>query len=210
MKETMPEVQSENPKPKPKIGRPRGSKNRPKWILDELKKLPKRPVGRPKGATNRPATLEELIDQAGTYKTPTRPIRHRAKRRDTVEPYYARLKREDPERLRAICASTNAARPKGAPPHMTKRQWAIVLDEAHKLARKIMNKLDEEGALPENKIAREAMQQAITMLASDISSKDKLSVIRTLLEYNMAKPAATSNLNIKTAEDFLDDLADKG
>jgi hypothetical protein len=67
--------------------------------------------------------------------------------------------------------------------------------------------MEKNGDLPENTIAREAMKSAIEMLASDVSTKDKIAVIRTLLEYNMAKPAATQNLNVKTAEDFLDELA---
>lgn len=67
--------------------------------------------------------------------------------------------------------------------------------------------MDKEGALPENPIAREAMKAALEMLAEDNATKDKLSIIRTLLEYNLAKPASTANVNLKTAEDFLDDLA---
>lgn len=69
--------------------------------------------------------------------------------------------------------------------------------------------MDKEGALPENPIAREAMEAATQMLASDLPAKDRLAVIRTLLEYNMAKPAATTNLNVKSAEDFLDELAEE-
>ena len=54
------------------------------------------------------------------------------------------------------------------------------------------------------------MKQAMTMLAEDNATKDRITLIRTLLEYNMAKPAATQNLNVKTAEDFLDDLVNEG
>lgn len=68
--------------------------------------------------------------------------------------------------------------------------------------------MEKDGALPENPIAREAMKRAMEMLAEDNSAKDKISLIRTLLEYNMAKPASTQNVNLKTAEDFLDELAD--
>lgn len=68
--------------------------------------------------------------------------------------------------------------------------------------------MDKNGALPENPIARQAMKSAMEMLAvEELNSKDKLAVIRTLLEWNLAKPASTQNLNVKTAEDFLDELA---
>ena len=52
------------------------------------------------------------------------------------------------------------------------------------------------------------MKSAIELLTADISVKDKMAAIRTLLEYNLAKPAATSNVNVRTAEDFLDDIAE--
>lgn len=91
----------------------------------------------------------------------------------------------------------------------SKAEWAQCLDQAHQLAHKIMKQMDKDGALPDNPVAREAMRSAIELLSSELSTKDKLAVIRTLLEYNMAKPAATTNLNVKTAEDFLDELAEE-
>lgn len=90
---------------------------------------------------------------------------------------------------------------------MTRHEWALHKEEARQIAHKVFTMMDKEGALPENPIAREAMKEALEMLASDIATRDKHAVIRTLLEYNMAKPAATQNVNIKTAEDFLDELA---
>lgn len=89
----------------------------------------------------------------------------------------------------------------------TRHEWALVIDEAQKTAKRIIKNMDMEGALPDNPIARKAMEQSIEMLAADLPAKDKLAVIRTILEYNMAKPASTANVNVKTAEDFLDELA---
>lgn len=90
---------------------------------------------------------------------------------------------------------------------MTHYEWALSKEEARKIAHKVFTLMDKEGALPENPIAREAMKNALELLAEDNSTKDKLAIIRTLLEYNMAKPASTQNVNVKTAEDFLDELA---
>jgi hypothetical protein len=212
MSDETPPEQSE--KPRNKGGRPKGVKNRPKWMLDELKKVPKRPRGRPKGSQTKPKTLDELVSRAATYKPAPRQIKqgnkHKPKPGTT---YLEKLKREDPEKLKEIrqkgIAAMKGARPSNLPPNMSRRQWAVTLDEAQKLAKSIMKNLDKKDALPENVIARQAMEQAVTMLASELPAKDKLAVIRTLLEYNMAKPAATQNLNVKTAEDFLDELAAK-
>lgn len=200
------------PKPKGKGGRPKGVKNRPKWLLDALKKEPKRPRGRPPGAKNKPKTIEGLIAQALEPPKP-RPKRPK-KTTHNYETHFARLKREDPEKLREI--STRASKravskgrnqPPGRHPHMTLRELARIKEDARILARRIYKIMENEGSLPENPIAREAMKRALEMLAEDNSSKDKISLIRTLLEYNLAKPASTQNLNVKTAEDFLDELA---
>lgn len=212
MSEQTPEEQSEN-QSKPKRGRPKGAKTRPKWMRDALKKAPKRPVGRPKGAQTKPKTLEELVERSLTYKPAPRP--KRPKKAHTYESHFERLAREDPERLKAISndAAAKAAKVQrkiaGTPNGISKVEWAVMLDEAQKLAKRILREMDNEGALPENPLAKQAMQEAVVMLATDLPAKDKLAVIRTILEWNLAKPAATSNVNIKSAEDFLDDLAAK-
>jgi hypothetical protein len=212
MSEQTPEEQSEN-QSKPKRGRPKGAKTRPKWMRDALKKAPKRPVGRPKGSQTKPKTLEELVEKSLTYKPAPRP--KRPKKVLNHESHFERLKREDPEKLKAISndAAAKAAKVKrkvaGIPTGVTHVEWAVMLDEAQKLAKRILREMDNEGALPENPLARTAMQEAVTMLATDLPAKDKLAVIRTILEWNLAKPAATNNVNLKTAEDFLDELAAK-
>jgi hypothetical protein len=47
------------------------------------------------------------------------------------------------------------------------------------------------------------------MRRKDLLPKDKLAFARTVLEWSMAKPAAETNLNVKRAEDFLNDLANE-
>lgn len=123
--------------------------------------------------------------------------------------YFTKLKAEDPEKLKEIVSKggRTGAKVKGAPNDFTAGEWAVVCNEAYQIAKKIMKTLDKDGALPENPIAREAMQAAVEMLAQPNQTKDRLAIIRTLLEFNMARPAATSNVNLRTAEDFLADLA---
>jgi hypothetical protein len=215
---------SEPQSPKSKGGRPKGSKTRPQWLRDELKKVPPRPRGRPKGSRNKPKTLDELIKLSLSPLSPPPPSespkRKRARQGHNGTPrpeaYFARLKREDPEKLAEIAskASRSEARrakpataPTGTPNGLTQHEWALRKEEARQIANRIMKLMDKDGALPENPIAREAMKAAVEMLAEDLPTKDKLATIRTLLEWNLAKPASTQNLNVKTAEDFLDELA---
>lgn len=139
----------------------------------------------------------------------------RPKRKYASVQHFERLKQEDPEKLKQIAQKAVARKKelkiissvKGKPATMTNREWALCKDNARKIAHRIFSMMDKEGALPENPIAREAMKQALEMLAEDNATKDKLAIIRTLLEYNLAKPAATSNVNLRTAEDFLDEIA---
>jgi hypothetical protein len=196
--------------PRNKGGRPKGSKTRPKWLLDELKKAPKRPRGRPKGAKNKPKTLEALIDLAlNPPPPPPKPKRKRERQGYVGKPrdaYFARLKRENPEKLSEIsraAANSEARKAKpskiaGNPLGTTNHEAALQREEARKIAQRIFKLMDMEGALPDNPIARKAMKEAVEMLATDLPTKDKL-----------AKPAATSNVNLRTAEDFLDELAEE-
>src|SRR5690349_6598084 len=48
-----------------KIGRPKGSKNKPKWLKVAIAlNKPKRGRGRPKGSKNKPKTIPDLVAQA--------------------------------------------------------------------------------------------------------------------------------------------------
>lgn len=127
------------------------------------------------------------------------------------------MAKEEPEKFREMSrkaalskARSDAGRRKpvdGCPLRMTMHEWAIHKTEARKIAHKVYNIMDQNGSLPENPIARQAMKTALEMLAENNTSKDRLAIVRTLLEYNLAKPASTQNVNLKTAEDYLDDLA---
>lgn len=202
------------PKPKGKPGRPKGSKNRPKWLLDQLRKAPKRPVGRPKGAKALPKSLDELI--VHSLQKPE-PAKAEVKVYDHPKRLVglAKLKWENPEKFREHQrrAANSEARmkaprtPAGIPAGWTNMQWALAKDAARKIAHRIYKNMDIEGALPENPIAREAMKTALEMLAEDNATRDRLAIVRTLLEFTHSKPASTQNVNLKTAEDFLDELA---
>jgi len=127
------------------------------------------------------------------------------------------IKQRDPERFweltrKAVQAPRRKDRPlkvAGLPNRMTHSEFAQRKEDARLIVNKVFKIMDIEGSLPENPIARKAMKDALQLLAEDNSTKDRLSIIRTLLEYNMAKPAATQNVNVRTAEDFLDEIASK-
>ena len=68
--------------------------------------------------------------------------------------------------------------------------------------------MDKQGSTPENDMAKVALQSAFEMIALPLPPKDRLAAVRTVLEYTKQKPATQSNVTVKSAEDFLDELAE--
>jgi hypothetical protein len=67
----------------------------------------------------------------------------------------------------------------------------------------------EAGVLPEDEGAQEAMGTVLGIMRTTASNDMKLKAARTVLEYTKAKPTSKAELTVKTAEDFLDELAEK-
>jgi hypothetical protein len=69
--------------------------------------------------------------------------------------------------------------------------------------------MEQEGVLPEDPLAREALQEALKLMRAPGDKKFKHSVLRTILEYRLAKPTTKQDVTVRTAEDWLDELAEK-
>ena len=62
--------------------------------------------------------------------------------------------------------------------------------------------------IPKQEFAKEAIVTAVEIMRrEDIHPKDKLSAAKTVLEWTLSKPATEANVNVKTAESFLEDIA---
>jgi len=106
-------------------------------------------------------------------------------------------------------AHAKAGRPKGATDGFSAYQRKRMIAKARAEAKVIVNRMEEKGiAIPKDEYAREAFETVVTeMRRKDLLPKDKLSAARTVLEWSMAKPAAETNVTVKKAEDFLNDIA---
>lgn len=100
-------------------------------------------------------------------------------------------------------------KPKGAPTGWTEKEFLRAQHQARIDAKRIIDIMATEGLLPQDDMAKEALLEAYMMMKTPNAVRDKLSIIRTILEYTKSKPASTQNVNIKTAEDFLQELADE-
>jgi hypothetical protein len=194
-------------------GRPPGSKTRPKWLRDQEKAAKHPTRGRPKGSLNKPKTLEAFLAQAMTVTLPPKPP-PKPKNQNLVRPGN-NLTKGTPEersarsRKAALSRKTHAGRAPGTPPHWGTKEYEPLRAEAEREAKRIYNIMDKEGVLPEDPLAREALQEALKLMRSPGDKKFKHSVLRTILEYRLAKPTSKQDITVRTAEDWLDEIVEK-
>jgi hypothetical protein len=195
------------PQPRNKGGRPKGSKTRPKWLRESLK----RPRGRPKGSKNKPKTILGFLQEAVNLEKPKR-LPKREKNPEMVRLGKLRQAKLTPEekaegikRLREC----KGGRKQGVPTAYDQWTYRAIRDDALKEIKRIVKIMDQEGSLPENPLARQAMMAALELLAEPGTKDMKLKVLRTILEYNLAKPVVKTDVTVRTAEDWLAELASK-
>jgi hypothetical protein len=203
-----------NPTDPPKRGRPLGSKTRPKWLRELEKQQPKRSRGRPKGSLNKPKTLAAWLQSAVDITLPPKPS-PRPKNQSKVRRENNALNRLTPEerseraRKAALSRKTHGARALGTPPTWATHEYAPLLKEAEREAKRIYTIMDNEGVLPEDPLAREALLEVLKLMRLPGDRKFKHSLARTILEYRLSKPTTKQDVTVRTAEDWLDELAAK-
>src|SRR5690606_27614361 len=95
----------------------------------------------------------------------------------------------------------------GAPKGWTKKQHLLFIDEAKRETNRIFKLMEKQGNTPENEMAKKSLQAAFEMIAEPVTPRDRLAAIRTVLEFTKTKPATKTDMTVRTAEDFLDELA---
>lgn len=194
-------------------GRPPGSKTRPKWLrdLEKQQKHPRR--GRPKGSKNKPTTLDAWLTEAMENQLPPKPP-PKPKDQSKVRENNA-LNRLTPEerseraRKAALSRKVHKGQHVGAPFHWTEQEYAPLRIEAEREAQRIYKIMEQDGLLPEDPLAREALLEALKLMRAPGDKKFKHSVLRTILEYRLAKPTTKTDVTVRTAEDWLDEIAEK-
>lgn len=101
------------------------------------------------------------------------------------------------------------AKAPGQPKGWLKKDFLRAQAEAEREARRIFHIMKEQGLLPgTDDIADEALLAVLTMMRQPGPVKDKHSLARTLLEYTRSKPSTKTDVTVRTAEDFLDELSE--
>lgn len=168
-------------------GRPPGSKNKPKtieaFVLDTLSSPPKIPARKPKGKPRGP----------WANMTPEERSAHSAKLNAGRD-------------LKAQAAK--GGRKAGVPRNLTQKQHQQLIDEQQVEIDRIMKKMADQGILPDDPRAEEALRETMSVLRTSEAARDKLAAARLVLDFTKSKPTAKVEHTVKTAEDFLDEMGD--
>ncbi len=71
----------------------------------------------------------------------------------------------------------------------------------------VAHMIENNIVAPENDLAVEALEFAITVVRTPGMVRDKLAAARMVLDFTKQKPATKSDVTVRKAEDFLTDIA---
>ena len=96
----------------------------------------------------------------------------------------------------------------GVPDGMRRAEADAMWKECSEKATLIMEKLEEAGVLhfeptPDDQMAKKALHTAFEIAMSPIEMKNRITALRTVLEYTKARPAVKTDLRLNSAEAWL-------
>lgn len=99
-------------------------------------------------------------------------------------------------------------RPHGLIHGLTRTQTAKMRAKAKREAQIIVRHMMDNNMIPKDGYAKEAIEAAVEVMRMDaIHVRDKLAAAKVVLEFTMTKPETKSSVSVKTAEDFLSEIA---
>lgn len=108
----------------------------------------------------------------------------------------------DPNRPRK---STRRGRPK----HLTNAQHDAAIDAQRPIVAKVIKKMGQRGELPDEPMAVEALEAALLVLRSPGSATVRTAAASLVLDFTKTKPTTKTESVVKTAEDWVDEMAAK-
>lgn len=89
----------------------------------------------------------------------------------------------------------------------TLKVWKKLQARAQEEAKIIVRYMMEKEMIPKGEYAKEALETVVEVMRLPSHPRDKVAAAKIVLEWTMAKPASESTVNVKTAEDFLAEVA---
>jgi hypothetical protein len=167
-----------------------------------------RPRGRPKGAKNIPK-VEDFITEALAGPIPIPPVKPKGKPRGPWAHMTPEERSEYSKRLKAQRQSTvSGGQQPGLPRGMSRKQFEARKAEQLPIVEKIIAKMAKNDELPDDPDVVEAFKQTMVILRTQDSAETKLKAARLILDFKKAKPTTKVEHTVKSAEDYLDELAE--
>lgn len=171
-----------------------------------------RPRGRPKGAKNIPSA-EQFVAESIANKPAVPP----ASKKGGARGVWATMTPEERsaysqklvEARRAKGTPHAGGRKPGVPSTMSKAQWDALVERERPVVQKIIKKMKEKGQVPDDPRAEEALATSMIVMRTAQQERDRLAAARLVLDFTKAKPTARIEHTVKTAEDYLDELAEE-
>lgn len=167
-----------------------------------------RPRGRPPGAKNIPQ-IEDFVAESISGSVPIPKLKPKGKPRGPWANMTPEQRSEHSKRLAALKKGPSGGRPKGVPRALTRAQYEARLAEQQPIIKRIMKKMADNGQLPDDPRAVEALEKSMTILRTEEDSKTKLAAARLVLDFTKAKPTTKHEVTVKSAEDYLDEMAEE-
>lgn len=166
-----------------------------------------RPRGRPKGSKNIPK-VEDFVAEALAGSIPVPKPKPKAAPRGPWANMTPEERSEYARQLQARRKGPSGGRRTGVPRSLTVEQFEARKAEQTQIVKRIMKKMADNGQLPDDPRAVEALETGMVILRTQEDAKLKLAAARMVLDFTKAKPTTKQELTIKTAEDYLDELAE--
>lgn len=173
--------------------------------------MPTKPTGRsrgrPKGAKNVPK-IEAFVAESLASRVPIPELKPKAAPRGP----WARMTPEERsahgKQLAASRTRPGGGRRPGVPRGMTTAEYQARKAAQTPLVDRIITKMIANGEIPDDPDVVEAFRQAGVILRSQDDPKTKLAAARLILDFKKAKPTTKIEHTVKTAEQYLDELAE--
>lgn len=166
-----------------------------------------RPRGRPPGSKNIPK-IEDFIHESLVAPIPVPALKPKAAPRG---PWAGMTPEERSEYARKLAASRtekSGGRRTGVPRKLTVAAFEARKAEQIPIVQRIMKKMADQGQLPDDPRAVEALEASMVLLRTQEDAKLKLAAARLVLDFTKSKPTSKVEHTIRSAEDFLDEMAE--
>ena len=165
-----------------------------------------RPRDRPKGAKNIPK-IEDFVAATLAGSVPIPEIKPKAAPRGPWAGMTAEERSAYSKRIAASKKGHTGGRRKGVPLHLNAAQFEARKAEQAPIVQRIIAKMKQNGDLPDDPRAVEAIETGVMVMRTQEDAKTKLAAARLVLDFLKARPTSKIEHTVRTAEDFLDEIA---